>query len=61
MYYKYYFRQLVLWLMKDKKAAKLIIKRAKKHPDWYSEKEVYYAKMMRKQIKEEEKECKNNE
>ena len=47
--------------MKDKKAAKLIIKRAKKHPDWYSEKEVYYANMMRKQIKEEERECKNNE
>ena len=47
--------------MKDKKAAKLIIKRAKKHPDWYSEKEVYYAKMMRIQIKEEERECKNNE
>ena len=47
--------------MKDKKAAKLIIKRAKKHPDWYSEKEVYYAKMMRTQIKEEERECKNNE
>ena len=47
--------------MKDKKAAKLIIKRAKKHPDWYSEKEVYYAKMMRKQIKEEERGCKNNE
>ena len=41
--------------MKDKKAAKLIIKRAKKHPDWYTEKEVYYAKQIRKQIKEDEK------
>ena len=40
--------------MKDKKAAKLIIKRAKKHPDWYTEKEVYYAKQIRKQIKEDE-------
>ena len=40
--------------MKDKKAAKLIIKRAKKHPELYSEKEVYYAKMVRKQIKKDE-------
>tara|TARA_Y100001970_G_scaffold26730_1_gene32312 strand:+ start:326 stop:475 length:150 start_codon:yes stop_codon:yes gene_type:complete len=41
--------------MKDKKAAKLIIKRAKKHPELYSEKEVYYAKMVRKRIKQDEK------
>tara|TARA_B100001113_G_C20733672_1_gene459110 strand:+ start:293 stop:442 length:150 start_codon:yes stop_codon:yes gene_type:complete len=41
--------------MKDKKAAKLIIKRAKKHPELYSEREVYYAKMIRKQIKEDER------
>ena len=41
--------------MNDKKAAKLIIKRAKKHPELYSEREVYYAKQMRKQIKENEK------
>ena len=41
--------------MKDKKAAKLIIKRAKKHPELYSKREVYYAKQMRKQIKENEK------
>ena len=47
--------------MKDKKAAKLIIKRAKKHPELYSEKEVYYAKMIKKQIKQEEKESKKNE
>ena len=46
--------------MKDKKAAKLIIKRAKKHPDWYTEKEVYYAKQIRKQIKEDEKRQSNN-
>lgn len=45
--------------MKDKKAAKLIIKRAKKHPDWYTEKEVYYAKMIRKQIKDEERQSKS--
>jgi len=42
--------------MKDKKAAKKLIKLAKKHPEWYSEKDVYYAKMVRKRIKEEEKE-----
>ena len=41
--------------MKDKKAAKKIIKRAKKHPDWYTEQEVYYAKMVRKRIKNEER------
>ena len=41
--------------MKDKKAAKLIIKRAKKHPDWYSKQELAYAKMVRKRIKAEEK------
>ena len=40
--------------MNDKKAAKLIIKRAKKHPDLYSEREVYYAKMVRKRIKKDE-------
>ena len=40
--------------MNDKKAAKLIIKRAKKHPELYSEKEVYYAKMVRKRIKKDE-------
>ena len=40
--------------MKDKKAAKLIIKRAKKNPELYSEREVYYAKMVRKRIKKDE-------
>ena len=43
--------------MKDKKAAKLIIKRAKKHPELYSTKEVYYAKMIKKQIKQAEKDA----
>jgi len=38
--------------MKDKKAAKRIIKLAKKHPDWYSESEVRYAKMVKRRIKE---------
>ena len=45
--------------MKDKKAAKLIIKRAKKHPELYSEREVYYAKMNRKQIKDDERQSKD--
>jgi|TARA_R100001460_G_scaffold25919_1_gene52183 hypothetical protein len=39
--------------MKDKKAAKLIIKRAKKHPELYSKQEVNYAKMLRKQFKKD--------
>ncbi len=42
--------------MKDKKAAKLIIKRAKKHPDWYTKEEIKYAKRVRKEIKLEERE-----
>tara|TARA_Y100001970_G_scaffold122072_1_gene151324 strand:+ start:804 stop:995 length:192 start_codon:yes stop_codon:yes gene_type:complete len=42
--------------MKDKKAAKKIIKRAKKHPRWYTEEEVRYAKMVRRKIKREERE-----
>ena len=41
--------------LSDKKAAKKIIKQAKKHPDWYTEQDVYYAKMMKKKIKAEEK------
>ena len=42
--------------MKDKKAAKQIIKRAKKHPNWYTEEDVRFAKMVRKRIKREKKE-----
>ena len=45
--------------MKDKKAAKKIIKRAKKHPNWYSEEDVRYAKMVRKREKKTEKRRKN--
>jgi len=44
--------------MNDKKAAKLIIKRAKKHPELYSEREVYYAKMIKKQLKDEKRQSK---
>ena len=43
--------------MKDKKAAKLLLKRAKKHPEWYSKKEIKYAKMIKKRIKQEEKDA----
>jgi len=37
--------------MKDKKAAKKLLKLAKKHPDWYTEQDVYYAKQVKKRIK----------
>ena len=43
--------------MKDKAAAKKIIKQAKKHPDWYSKDEIKYAKMVKKRIKQEEKDA----
>ena len=42
--------------MKDKKAAKLIIKRAKKHPEMYTKEEVRFAKMVKRRIKQEKKE-----
>jgi len=47
--------------LKDKKAAKVLLKRAKKHPEWYSEKDIYYAKMVKKQLKQEKKETEKNE
>ncbi len=37
--------------MEDKKFCKKLIKRAKKHPEWYTPEEVLYAKLMRKEIK----------
>ena len=42
-----------------KEAAKKLLKRAKKHPDWYTEQEIYYAKQVRKQIKDEEQQSKS--
>ena len=48
--------------MKDwsiKKAAKKLIQRAKKHPELYSESDIYYAKQVKKQIKNEERQSKN--
>ena len=47
--------------MKDKAAAKKIIKQAKKHPDWYTEQDVYYAKQVRKQLKQEKQARKENQ
>ena len=41
--------------MKAEKAAKKLLKRAKKHPDWYTEQDVYYAKQVKKRIKQQEK------
>ena len=46
--------------MKDKKAAKKLLKLAKKHPDWYSKKDVYYAKMIKKREKQHEREIGNS-
>ena len=31
-----------------KKAAEKIIKRAKKHPEWYSQEDVMYAKLVKR-------------
>tara|TARA_R100000781_G_scaffold32676_1_gene23806 strand:- start:444 stop:593 length:150 start_codon:yes stop_codon:yes gene_type:complete len=39
--------------LKDKKAAKKIIRLAKEHPDWYTKQDVFYAKMIKKRIKQE--------
>ena len=38
-----------------KKAAKKIIKRAKKHPDWYTQEDVMYAKLVKKVLKKSER------
>ena len=48
--------------MKDwsiKKAAKKLLKRAKKHPELYTEQEIYYAKRVREEIKDEKRQSKN--
>ena len=42
-----------------KKAAKKLLKRAKKHPEWYSDQDVYYAKQVKKRIKDEERQSKS--
>ena len=40
--------------MKDKTAAKVLIKRAKLNPRFYSSAEISYAKKLRKNLKNEE-------
>jgi len=47
--------------LKDKKAAKTIIRRAKEHPGWYTEQDVLYAKMVKKRIKQEKQLKKEDE
>ena len=41
--------------MKDKKAAKKLLRLAKEHPDWYSKKDIFYAKQIKKQLKRDKK------
>jgi len=40
--------------LSDKKAAKKIIKGYKKHPDWYTQEEVMYAKIFKRMLKKKE-------
>ena len=47
--------------MKDRKAAKKLIKRAKLHPGWYTKQEVQYAKFVKKREKLKENERKASE
>ena len=41
--------------MEDKKAAKKIIKIAKKHPSYYTKDDVTYAKLIRRKLKNQNK------
>jgi len=41
--------------MRDKKAAKKLIKRAKLHPDWYTKQEAWYAKMIKNESKNDKR------
>ena len=47
--------------MKDKKAAKVLIQRAKLNPDLYSSADILYAKKLRKNIKNEEQKLSENQ
>ena len=40
--------------MRDKRAVKLLLKRAKKYPKLYSKDEIRYAKLVKKRIKKGE-------
>jgi len=44
--------------MKDKKAAKKLLRLAKLHPEQYTKQEVYYAKQVRKALKKASKDTK---
>ena len=45
-------RNVTMQIMIDnKKAAKKLLKRAKAHPDWYTEEDVKYAKMIKRKLK----------
>ena len=43
--------QLAYGIMNDKQAAKRLIKIAKKHPKLYNIRDVWYAKMIKKELK----------
>ena len=45
--------------MKDLKAAKKLLKRSKKHPDWYSQDDIKYAKMVKKKEKDAKRKFKS--
>ena len=47
--------------MKDKKAAKVLIQRAKLNPRFYSSADILYAKKLRKNIKNEEQKLVENQ
>ena len=47
--------------MNNKKAAKVLIKRAKLNPKFYSSAEILYAKKLRKNIKNEEQKLIENQ
>jgi len=42
--------------LSDKKAAKRIIKRFKKNPEYYTKEEVLYAKLIKKMLKKKKEE-----
>ena len=45
-------RNVTMQIMIDnKKAAKKLLKRAKAHPDWYTDEDVKYAKLIKKKLK----------
>ena len=41
--------------MKDKKAAKKLLKLAKEHPEWYTKEDILYSKSVKRRIKLEKK------